>query len=160
MYKFSYFSAYVEYLLYVCVVIYRSRGKHGSLQSRKKEAASTTETITPALDVKEPEGIPSNPATETIIPNNPVPNPCPFTSVISEDSKRQLALKEFDEKVRKAIPSVDKALITRSGYHQSLLRVSWNLIESEILHSPGKKRVSYSFLISLKLSSITYNLNL
>ena len=67
-------------------------------------------------------------------------NPCPFTSVISEDYKRKLALKEFDEKVRKSSPSVDKALITRSGYHQSLLRVSWNLIESEILHSPGEKK--------------------
>ena len=132
------------------VHLFRSRGKHGSLQSRKKEASTTNETITSASDVKEPEGIPSNPTTETIIPNSPVPNPCPFTSVISEDSKRQLALKEFDEKVRKAIPSVDKALITRSGYHQSLLRVSWNLIESEILHSPGKKNFSYSFLISLK----------
>ena len=41
--------------------------------------------------------------------------------------------------MRKSSPSVDKALITRSGYHQSLLRVSWNLIESEILHSPGKR---------------------
>ena len=125
------------------MLFYRSRGRHGSLQSRKQEAVSTTETISPAPEVKEAEDTSSNPLTETIIPNNPVHNPCPFTSVISEDSKRQLALKEFDEKVRKASPSVDKALITRSGYHQSLLRVSWNLIESEILHSPGKKSYVY-----------------
>ena len=103
---------------------------------------STTETIVPASEVRE-AGNNQNPATETIIPSNPVHNPCPFTSVISEDSKRQLALKEFDEKVRKASPSEDKYLITQSGYHQSLLRVSWNLIESEILHSPGKKRYTY-----------------
>ena len=103
---------------------------------------STTETIVPASEVRE-AGNNQNPATETIIPSNPVHNPCPFTSVISEDSKRQLALKEFDEKVRKASPSEDKYLITQSGYHQSLLRVSWNLIESEILHSPGKKKHTY-----------------
>ena len=79
-------------------------------------------------------------ATATITPNCPVSLQCPMSSDIKTgDSKRMLALKEFDEKLRKANPSVDKALITRSAYHQSLLRVSWNLIESEILHSPGKK---------------------
>ena len=117
----------------------RSRGKHGSLQSRKQDVISTTETIVPAPEQTDTENSLPNQTTETIIPNNPVVNPCPFTSVISEDYKRKLALKEFDEKVRKSSPSVDKALITRSGYHQSLLRVSWNLIESEILHSPGKR---------------------
>ena len=120
-------------------LINRSRGKHGSLQSRKQDATSTTETIVPAPEHTVTESSLPDQATETIIPDNPVVNPCPFTSVISEDYKRKLALKEFDEKVRKSSPSVDKALITRSGYHQSLLRVSWNLIESEILHSPGKR---------------------
>lgn len=117
----------------------RSKGKHGSLQSRRQDAISTTETIVPTPEQTDTDSSLPNQMTETIIPNNAEVNPCPFTSVISEDYKRKLALKEFDEKVRKSSPSVDKALITRSGYHQSLLRVSWNLIESEILHSPGKR---------------------
>ena len=125
--------------IHFILILNRSRGKHGSLQSRKQDTISTTETIVPAPEETDTENSLPNQTAETIIPNNPVVNPCPFTSVISEDHKRKLALKEFDEKVRKSSPSVDKALITRSGYHQSLLRVSWNLIESEILHSPGKK---------------------
>ena len=97
-----------------------------------------TETVASSSKIQEEPAIATNTATLTITPNKPVPLSCPFTSDITEDSKQKLALKEFDEKIRKANSSIDKALITRSGYHQSLLRVSWNLIESEILHSPGK----------------------
>ncbi len=56
----------------------------------------------------------------------------------SSDAAERLreALTAFDEKLRRQRPSVDKALL-KSAYHQSLLRVSWNLIEAEILHTPG-----------------------
>ena len=47
------------------------------------------------------------------------------------------ALQAFDEKLRRQRPSVDKALL-KSAYHQSLLRVSWNLIEAEVVHTPGQ----------------------
>ena len=66
------------------------------------------------------------------------------------DSSRNNALQEFDELIRKQKPNVDKAKILKSAYHQSLLRVSWNLIESEILHSPGWCWPPYEYLPSLK----------
>ena len=99
-----------------------------------------TEAVASPSKVKEEPEITTNTTSSTIIPDKPVPVSCPLAccSEITDDSKQKLALKEFDEKIRKASSSIDKALITRSGYHQSLLRVSWNLIESEILHSPGK----------------------
>ena len=49
---------------------------------------------------------------------------------ISED------IQDFDEKLRFTRPSSDKALVQKS-YFISTLRVSWNLIEAEILHNPG-----------------------
>ena len=91
-----------------------------------------------SMKVQEIETPATTTETATITSNCPAPISCPVAFDIRGDCKRKLALKEFDEKMRKANPSIDKALITRSGYHQSLLRVSWNLIESEILHSPGK----------------------
>ena len=103
-----------------------------------------TEAVASSSKIQEEPVIATNTATSTITPNKPVTLSCPFTSDITEDSKQKLALKEFDEKIKKANSSIDKALITRSGYHQSLLRVSWNLIESEILHSPGKNYNSCS----------------
>ena len=45
-------------------------------------------------------------------------------------------LQEFDEKLRSHRPDHDKAIIRRS-FFISTLRVSWNLIEAEILHNPG-----------------------
>ena len=45
-------------------------------------------------------------------------------------------LQEFDEKLRTHRPDHDKAIIRRS-FFISTLRVSWNLIEAEILHNPG-----------------------
>ena len=117
----------------------RTLGRHGSKQSRNKDSASTTETIaSSSSEVNEAAANATNTTPATITANNPLAMSCPFTSDITGDSKRKLELKEFDEKLRKANSSIDKALITRSGYHQSLLRVSWNLIESEIGHSPGK----------------------
>ena len=50
---------------------------------------------------------------------------------ISED------IQDFDEKLRFTRPCHDKALVRRP-YFISTLRVSWNLIEAEILHNPGK----------------------
>ena len=45
-------------------------------------------------------------------------------------------LQDFDDKLRAHRPAHDKALVSRS-YFVSTLRVSWNLIEAEILHNPG-----------------------
>ena len=49
-------------------------------------------------------------------------------------------LQEFDEKLRSHRPDHDKAIIRRS-FFISTLRVSWNLIEAEILHNPGNFRI-------------------
>ena len=46
-------------------------------------------------------------------------------------------LQEFDEKLKSHRPALDKTLVGRS-YFISTLRVSWNLIEAEILHNPGE----------------------
>ena len=130
---------------------FRTLGRHGSNHSKNRDKISALELgVSSSEVVKDATETIPNTATATIKqtkPVTPIDNPCPFTCDMSRDSKRKLALKEFDEKVRKAIPSVDKALITRSGYHQSLLRVSWNLIESEILHSPGKKEWWNQYLL-------------
>ena len=50
-------------------------------------------------------------------------------------------LQEFDEKLRSHRPDHDKAIIRRS-FFISTLRVSWNLIEAEILHNPGNLRAN------------------
>ena len=64
---------------------------------------------------------------------------CDTTAAAEEPGNQDssAALREFDKIVRRQKPNVDKAIILKSAYHQSLLRVSWNLIESEILHCPG-----------------------
>ena len=119
---------------------FRALERHGCKQTWSNEAAgSSTDVVAAVSGVKESTANSTSNETGTINQSDPTQpyNPCPFTSTISDDAKQKLAIKEFDEKIRKANASIDKALITRSAYHQSLLRVSWNLIESEILHSPG-----------------------
>ena len=138
--------------------VFRALERNGCKQKWSNEAAgSSADGVAAISGAKESKPNVAPNETEIVNQNDPTQpfNPCPFTSTISDDAKQKLALKEFDEKVRKANASIDKALITRSAYHQSLLRVSWNLIESEILHSPGKKcrmDITYQFIGFLKLS--------
>jgi len=68
-------------------------------------------------------------------------HPCPAVS--SDDPLQRSVLAEFDLSVRNQKPNVDKAKILNSPYYQSLLRVSWNLIEAEILHSPDSFDMGY-----------------
>ena len=138
--------------------VFRALERHGCKQTWSNEASgSSADGVAAISGVKESKPNVATNETETVNQTDPTQpfNPCPFTSTISDDAKQKLALKEFDEKVRKANASIDKALITRSAYHQSLLRVSWNLIESEILHSPGKNcrmDITCQFIGVLKLS--------
>ena len=60
-----------------------------------------------------------------------------------QQQERCNTLKEFDELVKNQKPNIDKAKILNSPYYQSLLRVSWNLIEAEILHCPDSFDMRY-----------------
>ena len=81
-------------------------------------------------------------------------HPCPAVS--SDDPLQRSVLAEFDLSVRNQKPNVDKAKILNSPYYQSLLRVSWNLIEAEILHSPDSFDMGYDIqqVCSLKKKNI------
>jgi len=81
------------------------------------------------------------PLTGTSCPYNGSCNPEAAAVWCSPGSSAEL--REFDEGLRRQRPNVDKAKILKSAYHQSLLRVSWNLIESEILHSPDSFDMGY-----------------